>query len=158
MTVRWKPLLILSGLFVVVGLVGLMTIATVMGSRGTEHLLTRARAERKAGEFDKAKIDYQQVLKSDGRNAKLHEEAAGGNFREDLLFRLNTVEINLPYVDYGYRISFFGDEVDSIESFDINTGKRIGAITDAAIFPANLYLAPKDIMQQLMPPAKAAAR
>ena len=36
MTVRWKPLLILSGLFVVVALVGLMTIATVMGSRGTE--------------------------------------------------------------------------------------------------------------------------
>jgi DNA-binding NtrC family response regulator len=29
-------------------------------------------------------------------NAKLHEEAAAGNFREDLLFRLNTVEINLP--------------------------------------------------------------
>ncbi len=33
MTVRWKPLLILSGLFVVVALVGLMTIATVMGSQ-----------------------------------------------------------------------------------------------------------------------------
>ncbi|WP_435005952.1 tetratricopeptide repeat protein [Tundrisphaera lichenicola] len=76
MTVRWKPLLILSGLFVVVGLVGLMTIATVMGARGTEHFLDRARAERKAGAFDEAKIDYQQVLKADGRNAKLHEEMA----------------------------------------------------------------------------------
>src|SRR6195952_567648 len=30
----------------------------------------------------------------------------------------DTVDINLPYVDYGYRISFFGDEIDSIESFD----------------------------------------
>ena len=29
-------------------------------------------------------------------NAKLHEEAAAGNFREDLLFRHNTVEIHLP--------------------------------------------------------------
>jgi DNA-binding NtrC family response regulator len=29
-------------------------------------------------------------------NSHLHEEAAAGNFREDLLFRLNTVEINLP--------------------------------------------------------------
>src|SRR3954451_1447766 len=29
-------------------------------------------------------------------NSKLHEEATAGNFREDLLFRLNTVEINLP--------------------------------------------------------------
>ncbi len=29
-------------------------------------------------------------------NADLHEEAKSGNFREDLLFRLNTVEIHLP--------------------------------------------------------------
>jgi DNA-binding NtrC family response regulator len=29
-------------------------------------------------------------------NARLHEEVAAGGFREDLLFRLNTVEINLP--------------------------------------------------------------
>jgi DNA-binding NtrC family response regulator len=29
-------------------------------------------------------------------NAKLHEEASAGNFREDLLFRINTVEIHLP--------------------------------------------------------------
>jgi DNA-binding NtrC family response regulator len=29
-------------------------------------------------------------------NARLHDEAAAGNFREDLLFRLNTVEISLP--------------------------------------------------------------
>jgi excinuclease ABC subunit B len=62
----------------------------------------------------------------------------------------DTVDINLPYVDYGYRISFFGDEIDEIESFDINNGKRIGVLEDAAIFPANLYLAPKDIMQQVL--------
>src|SRR5450631_4528311 len=64
--------------------------------------------------------------------------------------RGDTIEINLPYVDYGYRISFFGDEVDEIESFDINTGRRIGVLENAAIFPANLYLAPKDIMQQVL--------
>jgi excinuclease ABC subunit B len=62
----------------------------------------------------------------------------------------DTVDINLPYVDYGYRISFFGDEIDEIESFDVNTGKRIAVLEDAAIFPANLYLAPKDIMQQVL--------
>ncbi len=50
----------------------------------------------------------------------------------------------------GYRISFFGDEIDSIESFDLKSGKRIGQMEDAAIFPANLYLAPKDILQQVI--------
>jgi excinuclease ABC subunit B len=73
-------------------------------------------------------------------------EFARANFR----VKGDTVDINLPYVDYGYRISFFGDEIDSIESFDTQTGKRISVLDNAAIFPANLYLAPKDIMQQVL--------
>ena len=62
----------------------------------------------------------------------------------------DTVDINLPYVDYGYRITFFGDEIEEIESFDVVTGKRIGKMENAAIFPANLYIAPKDRMQQIL--------
>jgi excinuclease ABC subunit B len=62
----------------------------------------------------------------------------------------DTVDINLPYVDWGYRISFFGDEIESIETLDINSGKRIGRVEHAAIFPANLYLAPKDMMVQIL--------
>jgi excinuclease ABC subunit B len=62
----------------------------------------------------------------------------------------DTVDINLPYVDYGYRITFFGDEIEEIESFDVVTGKRIGIMENAAIFPANLYLAPKDMLQQVI--------
>ena len=62
----------------------------------------------------------------------------------------DTIDINLPYMDWGYRISFFGDEIESIETLDIQTGKRIGKVENAAIFPANLYLAPKDIMQQVL--------
>ena len=73
-------------------------------------------------------------------------EFGRGNFR----VKGDTVDINLPYVDYGYRISFFGDEIDSIESFEIKTGKRIGPMDNIAIFPANLYLAPKDILQQVI--------
>src|SRR4051812_37505955 len=62
----------------------------------------------------------------------------------------DTVEINLPYVDYGYRIIFFGDDIEEIESFDVVTGKRIDAMENAAIFPANLYLAPKDMLQEII--------
>ncbi|MGZ8523579.1 MAG: DEAD/DEAH box helicase family protein, partial [Chitinophagaceae bacterium] len=61
----------------------------------------------------------------------------------------DTVDVNLPYVDYGYRITFFGDEIEEIESMDVVTGKRIGKMENAAIFPANLYVAPKNIMQQV---------
>ncbi len=62
----------------------------------------------------------------------------------------DTVDINLPYVDYGYRITFFGDEIESIESMDTTTNKRIEALDNAAIFPANLYIARKDILQQIL--------
>ncbi len=62
----------------------------------------------------------------------------------------DTVDINLPYVDFGYRVTFFGDEIEEIESFDVHTGRRIGKMDDAAIFPANLYVAPKDMMQQIL--------
>lgn len=56
----------------------------------------------------------------------------------------DTVDINLPYVDYGYRVIFFGDEIEEIERIEIETGKRIESMENAAIFPANLYIAPKD--------------
>ena len=56
----------------------------------------------------------------------------------------DTVDINLPYLDYGYRITFFGDEIENIESLELETGKRITSLEHAAIFPANLYVAPKD--------------
>ncbi|HEX7905694.1 MAG TPA: excinuclease ABC subunit UvrB [Chitinophagaceae bacterium] len=62
----------------------------------------------------------------------------------------DTVDINLPYTDYGYRITFFGDEIEEIESIEVITGKRIAVMDNAAIFPANLYVAPKDIMQQVI--------
>jgi excinuclease ABC subunit B len=62
----------------------------------------------------------------------------------------DTVDINLPYVDYGYRITFFGDEIEEIETMDVQTNRRIATVDNAAIFPANLYLAPKDMMQQVL--------
>ena len=62
----------------------------------------------------------------------------------------DTVDINLPYVDFGYRISFFGDEIESIDTLEISSGKRIGSVDNAAIFPANLYLAPKEIINQVI--------
>lgn len=62
----------------------------------------------------------------------------------------DTVDINLPYLDTGYRITFFGDEIEEIESFDVVTGRRISVMDNAAIFPANLYLAPKDMIQQIL--------
>ena len=63
-----------------------------------------------------------------------------GNFR----VKGDTVDISLPYVDYGYRVSFYGDEIEEIDIIDIHSGQRHEPLEHAAIFPANLYVAPKD--------------
>jgi len=62
----------------------------------------------------------------------------------------DSVDINLPYVDYGYRIIFFGDEIEEIERIEKETGKRIESLDHAAVFPANLYIAPKDRMKEII--------
>lgn len=69
-----------------------------------------------------------------------------GSFR----VRGDTIDINLPYVDYGYRVTFFGNEIESIEQLDLDTGRRIEKLEHAAIFPANLYIAPKDRLKGII--------
>ncbi len=80
----------------------------------------------------------------------LYSRSQGDFSRGTFRVKGDTVDINLPYIDYGYRVTFFGDEIETIETLELSTGKRISAINDAAIFPANLYIAPKDMMQQVL--------
>jgi excinuclease ABC subunit B len=80
----------------------------------------------------------------------LYHRSQGDFERGSFRVKGDTVDINLPYVDFGYRISFFGDEIESIETLELKTGKRITTVDHAAIFPANLYLAPKDMLIQVV--------
>ncbi len=64
--------------------------------------------------------------------------------------RGDTVDINLPYVDYGMRVTFFGDEIESIERIETESGARIENLEIAAIFPANLYVAPRERMHEIL--------
>ncbi|HNF45018.1 MAG TPA: DEAD/DEAH box helicase family protein, partial [Ferruginibacter sp.] len=80
----------------------------------------------------------------------LYNRSEGDFTRGTFRVKGDTVDINLPYVDFGYRISFFGDEIESIDTLELSSGKRISSVENAAIFPANLYVAPKDIIQQVI--------
>lgn len=76
---------------------------------------------------------------------------SGADFKRGT-FRVqgDTVDVHLPYADFGYRIIFFGDEIEEIERIELSSGKRIASMTDAAIFPANLYIAPKDKLNMIL--------
>ncbi len=58
----------------------------------------------------------------------------------------DNVDIYVAYADYAYRIIFFGNEIEGMETIDPSSGKRIDKLKDLAIFPANMYVANKDRM------------
>ncbi|HEY0669760.1 MAG TPA: excinuclease ABC subunit UvrB [Sphingobacteriaceae bacterium] len=60
----------------------------------------------------------------------------------------DTVDVYPAYMDYAYRISFFGDDIEELTTIDPASGKTIEKMTHMAIFPANLFVTPKDRFNQ----------
>ena len=63
-----------------------------------------------------------------------------GNFR----VKGDTVDIFLAHNDIAYRIHFFGNEIEEIESFNPENGKIIKNLDEIRICPANIFIASKD--------------
>ena len=74
------------------------------------------------------------------------EEFSRGSFR----VVGDTVDINLSYADFSLRISFFGDELESIQTFDTASGKKIESFQEYIIYPANMYVTAPDTLQKAM--------
>ncbi|MBK9731708.1 MAG: excinuclease ABC subunit UvrB [Chitinophagaceae bacterium] len=98
----------------------------------------------KAGEIrSRNSLLYQLV---DSLYSRSDGEMKGGKFR----VTGDTVDVFLPYADYAYRITFFGDVIEEIETLDPDTSRKIGKVDDAAIFPANMYITPKNQFNEIM--------
>ena len=89
------------------------------------------------------------------RNAFLHSlveilysrtttEFKRGTFR----VKGDTVDIYPAYLDHAYRISFFGDDIEELSAIDPVSGKTLEKLQDMAIYPANLFVTPKDRFNQ----------
>src|SRR6186713_1284276 len=74
----------------------------------------------------------------------LYNRTEGQLQRSNFRVKGDTVDICLPYVEYGYRVTFYGDEIEEIDVIDVHSGQRQEPLEHAAIFPANLYVAPKE--------------
>lgn len=60
----------------------------------------------------------------------------------------DTVDIFPAYMDHAYRISFFGDDIEELSLIDPVTAKTMEKVQDIAIYPANLFVTPKDRFNQ----------
>ncbi|TCN65379.1 excinuclease ABC subunit UvrB [Acetobacteroides hydrogenigenes] len=69
-------------------------------------------------------------------------EFSRGRFR----VKGDTVDVYLAYSDSAYRISFWGDEIESLEIFDPITGSVIDEPDEVLIYPANLFVTTKERM------------
>ena len=66
-----------------------------------------------------------------------------GNFR----VQGDTVDVFPAYADVAYRIIFWGDEIETLETIDSVSGKKIGNMDHMAIYPANIFVTSKDRME-----------
>ncbi|MCB0462701.1 MAG: excinuclease ABC subunit UvrB [Flavobacteriaceae bacterium] len=66
-----------------------------------------------------------------------------GNFR----IKGDTVDVFPSYGDDPFRIHFFGDEIEEIESFDRQTNEVIEKYDRLNIYPANMFVTSPDILQ-----------
>ncbi|WP_336066103.1 excinuclease ABC subunit UvrB [Mesoflavibacter sp. CH_XMU1404-2] len=66
-----------------------------------------------------------------------------GNFR----IKGDTVDIFPSYADDAFRIHFFGDEIEDIEQFDIQTNEVIEHYDRLNIYPANMFVTSPDVLQ-----------
>lgn len=62
----------------------------------------------------------------------------------------DTVDVNLSYADYSVRVSFFGDEIESIETFDTPSGAVIQKFDSFNIYPANIFVTAPGTIQNAM--------
>jgi excinuclease ABC subunit B len=60
----------------------------------------------------------------------------------------DTVDVFLAYSDFAFRISFWGDEVEELSSFDPLSGKTIEVMQQVAIYPANIFVTTKTRMMK----------
>ncbi|HQT24872.1 excinuclease ABC subunit UvrB [Daejeonella sp.] len=60
----------------------------------------------------------------------------------------DTVDIYPAYMDFAYRVSFYGDDIEELSTIDPASGKTLEKMDHLAIFPANLFVTPKERLTQ----------
>lgn len=80
----------------------------------------------------------------DGLYSRNEVEFTRGTFR----VKGDTVDVFLAYGDLAYRIIFWGDDVEAIQSFDPISGQKLGDFDKVLIYPANIFVTTKERMHR----------
>lgn len=80
----------------------------------------------------------------------LYSRTEGDFNRGKFRVRGDSVDIFPAYLDTAVRVIFFGDEVESIESFDPLTGRKILIMDQMTLYPANIFVTSQDKMREAL--------
>ena len=72
-----------------------------------------------------------------------NEEFKQGVFR----IKGDTIDVFPAYADFAYKIHFFGDEIEEIESFKTETNETIDSHKSIEIYPANIFVTSPNLIQ-----------
>ncbi|MEY4962721.1 MAG: hypothetical protein RLZZ323_40 [Bacteroidota bacterium] len=75
--------------------------------------------------------------------ARTEVDFTPGTFR----IKGDTVEVFPSYADDAFRIHFFGDEIEEIESFDVKNAQVLEKFDKLTIYPANMFVTSPDVLQ-----------
>jgi excinuclease ABC subunit B len=75
--------------------------------------------------------------------SRTNNELTHGTFR----VKGDTVDIFVAYADFAFRIFFWGDEIEAIQRIDPSTGRKISEEKIISIFPANLFVTGRDVIE-----------
>ncbi len=67
-----------------------------------------------------------------------------GNFR----VKGDIVDIFLAYADHGIKILFWGDEIEGIEAFSIETKEKLYTLEEVQIYPANIFVTTRETQNE----------
>ncbi|MBO3116208.1 excinuclease ABC subunit UvrB [Winogradskyella sp. DF17] len=78
-----------------------------------------------------------------GLYSRTEADFKNGNFR----IKGDTVDVFPGYANNAYRIHFFGDEIEEIEAFDVQTNEVLERYDRLNIYPANMFVTSPDVLQ-----------
>jgi excinuclease ABC subunit B len=76
----------------------------------------------------------------DNLYSRSNNDLSRGKFR----VKGDTVDIHLAYVDFGIRVTFWGDEIESISILHLPEMKTVEQVDQYVIFPANIFVTAKE--------------
>jgi excinuclease ABC subunit B len=80
----------------------------------------------------------------------LYSRTEGEFIRGRFRVKGDVVDVFPAYLDFAYRIIFWGDEIERLESFDPSSGRTIETLEFIQVYPANIFVTSQDKMREAL--------